>query len=106
MSKVDTLNFRGKFRQYDVDGHPYIYFIGDSVEHNSQIYVAVMVTSTKIPGTQEGSAYWKETGGNFGFFIQEQLPKNAEVGDRWYIPSTAIMYTYVKERNNAFWVEL
>lgn len=106
MSKVDTLNFRGKYRQYDVDGNPYLYFIGDTVEHNAKIYVSVRPTSSKVPGTQEGGVFWKETGGNFGFYIQETAPRNADVGDRWYIPSTAIMYTYVKEGNHAFWVEL
>jgi hypothetical protein len=50
--------------------------------------------------------FWKETGGNFGFYIQETAPRTADIGDRWYIPSTAIMYTYVKEGNHAFWVEL
>ena len=106
MSKVDTLNFRGKFRQYDVDGKPYLYFIGDTVEHNAKIYVSVRPTSSKVPGTQEGGVFWKETGGNFGFYIQETAPRNADIGDRWYIPSTAIMYTYIKEGNHAFWVEL
>jgi hypothetical protein len=107
MSKVDTLNFRGKYRQYDVDGKPYLYFIGDTVEHNSKIYVAVKPTATKVPGTQEGKSFWKETGGNFGFFIQEApAPKNADIGDRWYVPSTAILYTYVKEESHRFWVEL
>jgi hypothetical protein len=106
MARVDTLNFRGKYRQYDVDGKPYLYFIGDTVEHNAQIYVAVRPTSTKVPGTQEGKTYWKETGGNFGFFIQETPPSNADIGDRWYVPSTAILYTYVKEESHKFWVEL
>jgi hypothetical protein len=106
MSKVDTLNFRGKYRQYDVDGKPYLYFIGDTVEHNAKIYVSVRPTSSKVPGTQEGGVFWKETGGNFGFYIQETAPRTADIGDRWYIPSTAIMYTYVKEGNHAFWVEL
>lgn len=106
MNITDKLNFRGKFRQYDVDGKPYLYLIGDTVEHSGKKYVAVKTTSSKIPGTQEGSPYWKVTGGNFGFYIQEDTPAYAEIGDRWYVPSTAILYTLVKEESNKFWVEL
>lgn len=107
MNITDKLNFRGKFKQYDVDGKPYLYTIGDTVEFNGKKYVAVKPTSVKVPGTQEANPYWKETGGNYSFFIQEPpTPKNANVGDRWYVPSTAIMYTYVQEESNRFWVEL
>ena len=105
MAQSDILNFRGRFRQYDVDGKPYLYRIGDSVDFNGKKYVAVIPTSSKIPGTQEGRPYWKELGTN-GFFIQETSPSNPNVGDRWYVPSTAIMYTYVREESNKFWVEL
>jgi hypothetical protein len=107
MDQTDKLNFRGKYRQYDVDGKPYLYRIGDSVELNGKIFVAVIPTSSKIPNTQEGSNYWKEVGGNYNFFIKEPpAPANSEIGDRWYVPSSAIMYTYVKEESNKFWVEL
>ena len=107
MNIADKLNFRGRFRQYDVDGKPYIYLIGDSVEFNGKVYVAVKPTSIKVPGTQEGNVYWKEAGGNYAFYIQEPpAPGLANIGDRWYVPSTAIMYTYVQEQSNKFWVEL
>jgi hypothetical protein len=106
MERTDKLNFRGKFRLYDVDGIPYLYKIGDSVEHNGKLYVAVIPTSSKIPNTQEGNSCWKEVGGNFGFFIQETPPGKAEIGDRWYVPSTAILYTYTREQSNKFWIEL
>jgi len=106
MDRSDKLNFRGKFRQYDVDGKPYLYKIGDSVDFNGKKYVSVIPTSSKIPGTQEGKPYWKELGGLNGFFIQETLPTNPNIGDRWYVPSTAILYTYVQEESHNFWVEL
>jgi hypothetical protein len=106
MAQSDKLNFRGRFRQYDVDGNPYLYKIGDSVDFNGKKYVAVIPTSSKIPATQEGKPYWKELGGANGFFIQETLPTNANIGDRWYVPSTAILYTYVQEQSHKFWVEL
>lgn len=104
--QVDKINFRGKYRQYDIDGNPYVYAIGDCVDHNGQLYVAVQNSQTKIPGTQEGKPFWNEFGAKFGFFIQEKPPQNADIGNRWYVPSTAIMYTYVREKTNRFWVEL
>lgn len=107
MKQADKLNFRGKYRQYDVDGKQYLYFNGDVVEYKSQIYVCIISNTDKVPGTKEGDPYWQETGGDLGFYIQETpVPKTAEIGDRWYVPSTAIMYTYVQENNNKFWVEL
>jgi hypothetical protein len=106
MNLTDKLNFRGKFRQYDVDGNSYLYKIGDSVEYLGEKYVAVKPTSDKIPGTIEGSTFWKSLGGASTFFIQETPPKNSEKGDRWYVPSTSILYTRVYEESNRFWVEL
>lgn len=104
--QVDIINFKGKYRQYDVDGNPYNYVIGDCVDYNGQLYVAIQNSRTKIPGTQEGKSFWNEFGGKFGFFVQETAPQNADVGNRWYVPSTAIMYTFVREKSNKFWVEL
>ena len=106
MDTTDKVNFRGKFRQYDVDGKPYFYKIGDSVEYLGEKYVAIKPTSDKIPGTIEGSYVWKSLGGASTFFIQEEIPKNSEKGDRWYKPSTSILYTRVFENINKFWVEL
>lgn len=105
MDVSDRLNFRGKFRQYDADGKPYLYFIGDSVEYGSKRYVAVKPTSSKIPGTIEGDSVWKEIAGNQAFYVSERVPVNANVGDRWYKPSDAVLYTYVQEGNNKFWID-
>ena len=105
MEETDKINFRGKFRQYDADGKPYLYLIGDSVEYNGKRYVAVKPTSSKIPGTLDGDAVWKRIAGNQGFFISENVPANANIGDRWYKPSNTVLYTYVQEGNNRFWID-
>jgi hypothetical protein len=106
MNISDKINFRGKFRQYDADGNPYLYKIGDTVELNGKKFVAVKPTTSKIPGTQEGESHWKSIGGDSTFYISETPPPNPNVGDRWYVPSTAILYTFVKEESSQFWVEL
>lgn len=106
MNVTDRINFRGRFRQYDVDGNPYLYKIGDSVEYNGKKYVAVIPTTLKIPGTQEGNPYWKSIGGDNVFYMSENAPITVNVGDRWYVPSTSILYTYIQEETNRFWVEL
>lgn len=106
MNKSDNLNYRGSFRQYDADGHPYLYKIGDVVEIKGKKYVATKPTSDKIPGTLEGNLIWKSLGGDTSFYIMETPPINPLKGDRWYKPSTAILYTFVKEETNQFWVEL
>lgn len=49
MNISDKINFRGKFRQYDADGNPYLYKIGDTVELNGKKFVAVKPTTSKIP---------------------------------------------------------
>ena len=106
MNKAESINFRGSYRQYDIDGHPYLYKIGDSVEYLSEKYVAVKPSTNKIPGTMEGSSFWKSLGGASSFYIQEDSPGNSEKGDRWYKPSEGILYTRVFENSNKFWVEL
>ena len=107
MNRSDNINFRGYFRQYDVDGRPYLYRIGDSVEYKGLKYVAVKPTSDKIPGTQEGNPIWKELGSENSFYISEPpAPINVIAGDRWWVPSSGVLYTYVSEGINKFWVEL
>jgi hypothetical protein len=106
MKSTDNLNFRGKFKQYDPDGKPYLYRIGDSVEFNGNVYVAVKPTSSRIPGTMEGKSYWSDLGDSDGFYISEFTPPNSSIGDRWYVPSTGIMYTRIQEESNKIWVEL
>lgn len=106
MKVTDNLNFRGKFRQYDPDGKPYLYRIGDSVDYNGEVYTAIRPTSNKIPGTMEGEGYWKSLGNSEGLFITEFTPSNPDIGDRWYVPSTGILYTRIQEESNKFWVEL
>lgn len=104
--KTDNLNFRGKYKQYDPDGNSYVYKIGDSVDYDGKLYVTLKAHVNKVPGTIEGSAYWASIGGEEGFYISETTPANAKVGDRWYVPSTGILYTYIRENSNRFWVEL
>jgi hypothetical protein len=108
MKVTDNLNFRGKYKQYDPDGKAYLYRIGDSVEYKGELFTAVKSNSFKIPGTLQGNAYWRSLGSSDGFYISEyeEIPANPDIGDRWYVPSTGIMYTYIQEESNKFWVEL
>jgi hypothetical protein len=106
MNASDKVNFRGKYRQYDADGNRYLYKIGDVVELNNRKYVAIKPNIFSIPGTIEGNESWRSLGSDDAFYISELPPANAAKGDRWYVPSTGILYTYVKEESNQFWVEL
>ena len=106
MNVTDKANFRGKYRQYDVDGNPYLYKIGDVVDWNGANYVAVKPTTNKVPDTKDGDLVWKLLGNDQSFYISETVPINTSKGDRWYKPSTGILYTFVKEETNQFWVEL
>jgi hypothetical protein len=105
MENTDNLNFRGKFRQYDVDGRSYLYRIGDSVTYNGKKYVATKATQNLIPGTLDGNTVWKELGSKDNFYYTDNVPTSPSVGDRWFRPSVGIMYTYVEENNNQFWIE-
>jgi hypothetical protein len=106
MQLTDNINFRGKYKQYDPDGKPYLYRIGDSVEFKGQLFTAIKPNSIKLPGTIEGQNYWKSLGDSDGFYILESVPANSNIGDRWYVPSTGILYTRIQEESNKFWVEL
>jgi hypothetical protein len=105
MNNSDNLNFRGKYKQYDPDGKPYLYKIGDSVEYVGKTYVSIKPNSFKIPNTPESRDVWKELSENQSFFISENVPDAASIGDRWYKPTDGIVYTLVEEVNNKFWVE-
>ena len=105
---TDNLNFRGKFRQYNVDGSPYLYRIGDVVEHKGNKYVAIKSTSSVIPAGVDSTATWQKlsaaAGG--GFYIQDDEPTAAVEGDRWYRPTPAILFTRIKQETDLIWVEL
>jgi hypothetical protein len=109
MNNADNLNFRGKFRQYDADGKPYLYRIGDVVEYKGAKYVALTSTSSIVPTTSTATATWKALGAGGGnFYIQDVLPSSgtATEGDRWYRPDVSVLYTLIKQENDMIWVEL
>jgi hypothetical protein len=107
MSSSDNLNFRGKYKQYDADGKPYLYRIGDVVEHRGKKFVSVKATSNAVPGTVSGDSYWQKlAAGGGGFYIQETPPDAAVEGDRWYRPDVSVMFTLINQENNLIWVEL
>lgn len=104
---TDNLNFRGKFRQYDVDGNPYLYKIGDVVDYKGKQYVAVKSTSSTIPSTANTDSVWKPFSVGVGsFYIQDSPPTTPVAGDRWYRPTTSVMYTSILQETDLIWVEL
>jgi hypothetical protein len=107
MNKSDNINFRGKYKQYDPDGKPRLYKIGDSVQYNGKTYVAISPNSFKIPTTPTGESVWKEISENQSFYISESSPDDnpLNAGDRWYKPSDGIVYTLIQEENDQIWVE-
>lgn len=107
MNNSDNLNFRGKFKQFDTDGKPFLYRIGDTVEYKGKKFVAVKPTSTTVPGTLSGDSTWKALAAAGGaFYIQEDAPTVAVEGDRWYKPTFSVMYTLIKQETDYIWVEL
>lgn len=105
MNKSDNINFRGKFKLYDVNGSPFLYRIGDTVTHNGKKYVATKPTQKLIPGTASGSSTWEEISSSVQFYFQDENPYSPEVGDRWFRPSSGVVYNYVEENGNKFWIE-
>jgi hypothetical protein len=106
MAKTDNINFRGKYKKYDVNGNPYLYRIGDTVSYNGKKYVATQPTENLIPGTINGSAAWDEISTGNNFYFQNENPYSPSVGDRWYRPESNILYNYVEEDGNKFWLEI
>lgn len=107
MANTDNLNYRGKFKQYDADGKPYLYKIGDTVDYKGKKYVAVKPTSSIVPGSANSDSTWlKLAAGGGGFYISDDEPTNTVDGDRWYRPTTSIMYTRISQGIDLIWVEL
>lgn len=107
MNPADKLNFRGKYKQYDADGKPYLYKIGDVVEYRNEKFVAIKATSFAVPGTTTSESTWQKLGaGGGGFYIQDLPPSGAIEGDRWYRSDVSVMFTLINQENNLIWVEL
>lgn len=105
---TDNLNFRGKFRQYDVDGSPYLYRIGDVVEYKGNKFVAVKSTSSVIPNSANAQSTWQKLTAAAGgsFYIQDDLPTGAVAGDRWFRPTPSVLFTLIQQETDLIWVEL
>lgn len=109
MSSADNFNFRGKFRQYDTNGTPYLYRIGDVVEYKGAQYVAISPTSTSVPNASSSEEIWRslEAAAGGSFYIQDTPPdESITEGDRWYRPDISVMYTRIKQDLDLIWVEL
>lgn len=106
METADNLNFRGKFKLYDVNGTPYLYRIGDSVTYEGKKYISIKATQTLIPGTIQGKSAWRELSSQTSFYFQTDTPISPAVGDEWFNPTTNIHFSFVEEGTNRFWVQL
>ena len=105
MSNADNLNFRGKYKQFDADGKPYLYRIGDVVEHRGVKYVALKSSSTSTP-SELTTDVWKPLSSGSRFFISVTPPTGSAEGDRWYRSDVSVLYTLIRQENNYIWVEL
>lgn len=105
MNYTDNINFRGKYRHFDPNGSEAKYIIGDTVEFNGLFYTATETISGVAPNVKNSG--WKHLSSNSNFFIEESPPAGITYkGDRWFKPSTGILYTRVKDDNGMHWVEL
>jgi hypothetical protein len=105
MNFTDNINFKGKYKKYDPNGKIIKYVIGDTVEYDGEFYTATQ-TIVSIPPPVVDSG-WKKLATDSNFYIDENPPSQLTYrGDRWFNPSTGILYTRIKDDNGMHWVEL
>lgn len=105
MSTADKLNFVGIYRKYNSNGSLVVYRVGDVVEFEGKRYIATKSITELSPFAYNSG--WAELAGQSGIFVQETIPIQSILGDRWLKPATGVLYTkIVDEQNNYHWVEL
>lgn len=101
---IDQINIRGEYQEYDDNGNPISYSIGDVVDFNEKTYIA-NVNNPDHPYI-ENSGWYQIARGSI-FFKDSSVPKFVRSGDKWFDTSTGIMYTMVIQDNGYMhWVEL
>ena len=82
-----------------------IYEYGDLVEYNGSSYLALQ--EGKLPAPSDTTDKWYELNSRSTFYRTTIKPKFAEHGDKWFDPSSGVLYTRVKQPNGVmFWIEL
>lgn len=92
--------YKGNYTPTDFNGNQSVYFIGDKILFEGNIYEAI--TNTSFSPSQFPVS-WKITG--YGRpFISERPPLNPIVGQQWV--NDGILYTYYQDADGYSWVEL
>lgn len=82
-----------------------VYKYGDLVEYNGNSFLAL--ENGKLPTPSDTKASWYELNSRATFYRTTIKPKFAEHGDKWFDPSSGVLYTRVKQTNGImFWIEL
>lgn len=105
MTNTDSINFKGKFKKYDPNGRLMKYSIGDTVEFDGDLYTATEIIIDVSPVV--GDSGWKMLSSPSSFFVMDIPPSSITYnGDRWYVPSTGILYTRIRDENGKHWIEM
>lgn len=97
--KIDSVVLKRTFNR----GQKYGY--GDLVEYNGNSFLALR--EGVLPTPSDVSNDWYKLNSRSTFYRTTVRPKFAEQGDKWFDPSSGILYTRVKQSNGImFWIEL
>lgn len=97
--RIDSFVIRRKYKRN------FIYSYGDLVEYDGDSYIAL--TDGKLPTPSKAQKSWYRLNSRKSFYRSDSEPKFSEEGDKWFDPSSGLLYTRIKQTNGVmFWIEL
>ena len=95
---IDSFVLRREYKK----GNYYSY--GDLVEYKGSSYLALADGNLEIPVS---GAVWYRLNSRNKFYRTTVKPKFSQEGDKWFDPSSGVLYTRIKQSTgDVFWIEL
>jgi hypothetical protein len=95
---IDSIVLR---RQY-IKNESYSY--GDLVEYGGSSFLALR--DGNLPAPSDEKDVWYRLSSTSKFYRTTTAPKFSEQGDKWFDPSSGVLYTRIEQTNGVmFWIE-
>ncbi|HCT54549.1 MAG TPA: hypothetical protein DF712_19055 [Balneola sp.] len=98
----DDISYRGEYSSTYPSGEPSRYYTNDAVLFEGKLFVATAAIVGESPDISSRWIPW----GNSRISFRDTEPPDPKVGDKWLIPATGKLYTFIDDTDTKQWVEL
>lgn len=95
-----------QYKKLTQNGIPRKYKVDDTVLYRDKLFTLILTNSTaELEPPTKRSKYWMEVSLPDRLLVSTTKPVGIKfLGDRWYNPTTTLIYTYVKNDDYYIWL--